>query len=285
MSKETKAQKQKPTPVIPEAVGGIPLPLEPQIYMFVGKPKSGKSTCIRKIMHAYKKVDYFKFGVVFCPTVNDDYNWMGDRKRVIHDFSTERLLKYFKGMWEKQEKLKEEGKSSKLPPNFVILDDCLSTMNFQEPEVQNLIARYRHTGTTIFFAAQYLVGVQATSTAFREFTNTAFIWGQKTQNSINGVWRAYGQDFKLDEYKELLKEATREPHYCLVVRTDIPERKDGKYKRFKCDVAPDFTFESAKKKDNNEMPPHLNGYPQGQYGPSHPGPIIAGIRQFLSNNC
>src|SRR4051812_44505932 len=94
------------------------LPKEPKMFLFLGKPKVGKSHCMRSLLYAYFKCKYFRFGIAFVPTkFNNEWNCLPD-KYVRDDYSDDNLDKWVKHL----RKMREEKGKEGMPRNFIVLD-------------------------------------------------------------------------------------------------------------------------------------------------------------------
>lgn len=100
------------------------LKLKPAIYLFIGKPASGKSFALKSLMFDFQKAKYFKFILAFCRTkFNHGYDWLPD-EYVDDKYSDDKLLTHI-------EKLRAFRKKSgkECPPNALIFDDLLGTVD------------------------------------------------------------------------------------------------------------------------------------------------------------
>jgi hypothetical protein len=98
------------------------LKLKPAIYLFIGKPASGKSYALKSLMFDFQKAKYFKFILAFVRTkFNHGYDWLPD-EYVDDKYSDQKLLTHI-------EKLRAYRKKSgkECPPNALIFDDLLGT--------------------------------------------------------------------------------------------------------------------------------------------------------------
>ena len=232
----------------------LALPLKPAIFLFVGKPASGKSTAIRSIMYQYAKAGYFKSGICFCPSLNEDYDFL-EEKRIIRDYSNEKLEAYIKALHKKRVE-----KKGPLEPNFIILDDCMGLLNHDIPVINNFWARFRHYNTTVILAVQYIAGQGSTNTAFREFITAAFIWQTNTKRALVNNYNTFGQRMvNQHQFNKTLDEVTSVKYRCLVYipnPKDYPESEDGKeakmYSHWLADPPPSFKLSFERKKKNTK---------------------------------
>ena len=94
----------------------------PQISVFLGKPKKGKSWALRwAVLKNTIDKKIFKYGIVFTRTkFNGDYDWLPD-EYVYEDYDPMVLQQYLDGL----KQLSEE----ELEPSFIIFDDITTRSN------------------------------------------------------------------------------------------------------------------------------------------------------------
>ena len=217
-SEEKSAGERGATPSTPS--GGLILPRDPNILLFIGKPKSGKSHAIKSIMYNYAKMKHFKFGYVFVSTkYNHEYDylpdkWVGDK---YSDKNLEKYIKYLENMM---------SQVGSMPPNFLILDDLLGRINFYSPEVVHFLSTFRHTKTTVFLTSQYL-GARGSSTALREYANYVFIWRSTSGASVNLLYSSFGQFSNANQRKQF--ENINDFVKLLLEATDL-DKEEAKYR-------------------------------------------------------
>lgn len=256
MIKTMTTARDVPPLEIQEEDNSLVLPTKPAIFLFVGKPGSGKSTAIRSIMYQYAKAGYFKSGICFCPSLNEDYDFLED-KRIVREYSNEKLAAYIQALHKKRVEKKEP-----LEPNFLILDDCMGLLNHDIPIINNFWSRFRHYNTTVILAVQYIAGHGSTNTAFREFITAAFIWQTNTKRALVNNYNTFGQKMENQhQFNKTLDEITSKKYRCMVYipnPKDYPEGANGEempmYTHWMPDVPPPFklTFESKKKKKEKD---------------------------------
>lgn len=197
---------------------GFTLPKEAGIFVMVGLPRSGKSHLIKSIIYDYCKgpEPVYKFGLAICKTrFNQDYDYVPE---VWKEWDEQRLMDYFDklGQW------REDNKGKEIEPNFLILDDLLGESNLFSGWFNNLVSCHRHFNTTIFVSAQYIS--KAISTTMRNNTTIAFIFNTHFFNSIEGIFKAYGQLFdNMREFNAVFQDVTREKYNCMVFLQDEPD--------------------------------------------------------------
>ena len=197
---------------------------KPAIYLFSGKPCSGKSHCLKSIIHDFQKGSdpYFKFIICFVRTkFNHDYDYLPD-EYVDDKYSDEKLLTHI-------EKLRTYRKKTNkpVPPNAIILDDLMSQVDFYSPEMSNWLATYRHTNTSVFLTIQYMLNRTA-STALREMVSYSFLWNTKFKNSLKGYFEAFFQLYdSYDDFVRDFQRITKVKFQCVIYCADIDELADN----------------------------------------------------------
>jgi hypothetical protein len=205
---------------------------EPNVYCFIGKPKSGKSYMIKSLIKQLSEAKYFAWGVCITSTnFTDDYNYIP--KESLWEYDESRLAKYVTH-------LQEMTTEKKIHPNFMILDDLLGKINTSTPFWINFLSTFRKTQTSLFFASQYLQAKGGSSTLMREIADFSFCFRTMQLNSIKGLYNAFGQMFDTeDKFKAALMDATKEKHHVLCYKNGFDTIEDS-YSEFFVDPVEDF---------------------------------------------
>jgi len=125
----------------------------PFIISIYGKPASGKSHLMRYILCRMRAKDKIHILFVFTSTKkNDFYDNMVDTKYVMR--YNERLLTQF---WKKAEAISHKGKNI-----LLVFDDCIGSVNWKAPIVDEVFSNHRHNHVSILVADA--VPKQATNT-------------------------------------------------------------------------------------------------------------------------
>jgi len=210
-------------------------PLKPQIFVFVGKCGSGKSVCVKSIMYNYAKKQYFRFGIAYVKTkFNHSYEFIPD-KYVLDKYTEKQFANYLS----KLRGLKE--KKGAIPPNFVIFDDMVGSINMNTGVMASFLSTHRHYNTTIFFTSQYICAKNSSTTLMREITNFAFIFRTSFKNSLKSLYEAYGQltnDY--DEFVKLFMDITDEEYCCLMYWNKDRGSKYDSYFKFQAPNPPEY---------------------------------------------
>ena len=112
------------------------------IFLSAG-PKSGKTTFIKKFLYECSKRQYFDYGLVICPTIDRDAYDMVPEPYVYTLYNEKIISDLFN--------LQKTNRSR----CFLILDDCLGSINWNSKIFIQLISRYRHHRISVVIAVQY----------------------------------------------------------------------------------------------------------------------------------
>lgn len=198
----------------------------PFVCLLVGKPKSGKSHLIKQILIQGFKSGYWKFGHIFSQTnkFNEDYNFFPSHR--VSKYSKQAFENYIDFVERRSTEYKERG--IQVPPNVLVVDDCIGRVNFWSETWANLIGTRRHYNMSIIIVSQSLyAGGYGSSTLLRDSLNYAFVWNCNNKSSIKGYFESFGNRVfdKLDEFKALFSEAVKEKHRCLAFRNSENENE------------------------------------------------------------
>jgi len=152
-----------------------------------------------------------RFGIVFVKTkYKHSWDFVED-KFIFEGFNEIILRKYVANLQEIYER------DGKVEPNFLILDDLVGILSNRTDWFTNFIGTFRHLNIHIFIMVQYLVGRNAISPIMREQTDFVIMFNSKNHNTIEHLYKNYGQIFStVKEFKEFF-----------MANTDI--RNVGKY--------------------------------------------------------
>ena len=92
----------------------------------------------------------YKCGIVFCPTVRMNHSYNFIPQKYIYDDPEQFEKVFYNYVNMLYEKYKD-----KIPPNFIVLDDCKGIFNTQSNLFKNFISTFRQSKITIFFTTQY----------------------------------------------------------------------------------------------------------------------------------
>ena len=223
---------------------------EPNIYLLMGVCRSGKSVLLRRLIYDFMSGDkpFYGFGLVICPTYfNGGFKFMKNQDLVWKEFNLDRFKEYV----QKMRDFCDEHGSDKMPQNFIIWDDCLGAVNWQDGWMQNFISTYRHTNTSLYITAQQLVN-NGSSTLLRENISYGFAFGTSRLTSIKQIYDCLGGQFEKEkEFRVAFKEATKDPYHCLAFVNGKKCIEDSYFVHC-CDPAPEFSINFEKKKKKRE---------------------------------
>ena len=200
------------------------LPLKPSIHVFLGDPGAGKSFALASMLYQYSQAKHFKFGICFTGSkFQQQFTYLPDQ--YVHDgYDEEKLKAHIENLRKKTDELKKQtGDPEALPPpNFVILDDCGSTVN-PSSWYRQWVFTYRHTNTSVFMLVQYLADPRGAGTFLRKCTKFAYMWPTMDGNDLESMFHAFGGTFGSgkqgqDKFRKALKKVMERDHACLVFR-------------------------------------------------------------------
>jgi len=113
----------------------------PFIISIYGKPASSKLHLMKNILCCMRAEDKIHILFVFTSTKNDFYN-MVDTKYVMR--YNEKLLAQF---WKKAKAISHKGKNI-----LLVFDDCIGSVNWKAPIVDEVFSNHRHNNVSILVA-------------------------------------------------------------------------------------------------------------------------------------
>lgn len=197
----------------------------PQICVFLGKPKSGKSFALRhQILKQTVDNKVFKYGIVFTRTkFNGDYEYLPD-DYVYEDYDADILQRYLDGLKQLDEK--------ELQPSFIIFDDIQGVLSGQDKVLTSLNACHRHFKISIFYCFQYIYGHGSTP-VLRECTTLAFLFNSKGKRTLEALFENFGQLFdNFKQFKEYFLACTKEKYTAMLYIQDV-DNIDENYLQYK----------------------------------------------------
>ena len=196
----------------------------PQICVFLGKPKKGKSWALRwAVLKNTVDNKIFKYGIVFTRTkFNGDYEWLPD-EYVYDGYDPMILQQYLDGL----KKLNPD----EIEPSFIIFDDIQGTLNPQDPVLTSLNACHRHFKISIFYCFQYIYG-RASNPVLRECVTMGFLFNSKGKRTIEALYENFGQLFdSYNEFKDYYLACTKDKYNAMLYIQDV-DNKDENYLQF-----------------------------------------------------
>lgn len=192
----------------------------PQVCVFVGKPKQGKSWALRhQILKQTADNKIFKYGIVFTRTkFNGQYDYLPD-EYVYEDYNPDILQQYLDGLKQLDQK--------DIEPSFVIFDDIQGLLSSADASLTQLVSNHRHFQISVFFCFQYIYG-RASTPVLRECTTMAFLFNSKGKRTLEALFESFGQLFdNFKEFKEYFLACTKEKHTAMLYIQDIDDIKEN----------------------------------------------------------
>lgn len=197
----------------------------PQVCVFLGKPKQGKSWALRwAILRETVDKKNFKHGLVFTRTkFNGQYDYLPD-DYVYEDYSAEILQQYLDGLKKMEQK--------DIEPSFILFDDIQGLLSNSDPSLTQLVSNHRHFKISVFFCFQYIYG-RGSTPVLRECTTMAFLFNSKGKRTLEALYENFGQLFdSFKEFKDYYLACTKEKHTAMLYVQDV-DNKEENYLQFK----------------------------------------------------
>jgi len=131
----------------------------------------------------------------------------------------ERLLTQF---WKKAEAISHKGKNI-----LLVFDDCIGSVNWKAPIVDEVFSNHRHNNVSILVATQY---PNKLPTLIQEVSWVACIFKQATSWSHRAINSSYGEDY--GSVKEFVDYMNSLPEYGFMC-VDTGKIGPEKYKKMK----------------------------------------------------
>ena len=198
---------------------------EPQICVFLGKPRSGKSWALRwNILKETVDNKNFRYGIVFCRTkFNKDYEYIPD-EYVYENYDPMILQQYLDGLKKLDEK--------ELQPSFIIFDDIQGVLSGNDAVLTSLNACHRHFKISVYYCFQYIYG-RGSTPVLRECTTMAFLFNSKGKRTLEALYENFGQLFdSFNEFKEYYLACTKEKHTAMLYMQNVDDIEEN-YLQFK----------------------------------------------------
>lgn len=184
----------------------------PSIMLFVAGPESGKTHLIKYMMYRLVGKGVFVRGIVFCPTyaLNNSYNYIPE-SYVYPRYEDEYLKNFLRYQRDNKQK-----------PAFLILDDCIGSLNFNSKIISHLFTCYRHYNLTIFLSTQYIYKIPP---VIRECATFAFIFFTSNMRSIEALQQTYFTDISKDQTLQFITNNCNEKGKFILVLNQNQQNK------------------------------------------------------------
>lgn len=231
--------KPKAKKKAPAQIGSHEISL-PGLLYFVGASKSGKSYLARYILCSLWLQKKFECGVVFTPvgkwSSTAKYDFIYNEESVIENCPTspegEAQLRAWLA-YLKEETIKRKGTA---PSTYMVIDDFAGEIDIYNRFFKRFIATYRHYGVTPFIISQDPKG-------YGPFIRTQctgwFVWNFQNLERLKILHDCCGGRLRLDEFIEMIDDATSEQYRCLYID---PEHYDRTKRFFTMKAPPEKKF-------------------------------------------
>lgn len=198
---------------------------KPSVFLFVGKPRRGKSHFLKYLFHSnllspeVKKENKYNYGLVFCAgsslvEYKGGFSPTGEKIKplipsnfCIEGYQEEKLFEFLDHLQSLHQKNK------KLPRGFIIFDDLVGLLNASNKSFMNFITCYRKYNLDVYISIQYLKAIPPT---IRECISFSFVFNTKHQISLKNIYESFASDFdSFDAFTKQFKKQTIEPHSCM----------------------------------------------------------------------
>lgn len=215
-------------------------PKEPQIYVLVGKPRTGKSYAVKSMVYHLAKNKVIRRVICITKTAfNGDYDYVPPDD-LWEGYDDARVSQFLNECKER----KKAGKA--LIPTALIFDDMLGQLPLDGATMKHLMSCFRHYNLYVFFTSQYLN--KAVPPYMRECLDWAVMFRTINKPSVEAMCNAFGGLYDTpDEFKSALLKATAVPHQALLFHNN-QDSKEQSYFTFIADEVPDFELKSKKRK-------------------------------------
>jgi hypothetical protein len=189
----------------------------PSITILSASPKCGKSHLIKYLIKDLCIRGAFDYGVVICPTAlnNNEYDFIP--RGYLHTQYSEEIIT---ALMDYQSRAIAQGTPKRA---FLILDDCLGSVNFRKTVITKLVTTYRHHNITILMSTQYINKIPP---EIRECATYAIVFRQFSAKSYSALYDAFFQSFEdRNQCKEYIDANTEDYRFILVRCQEVPEKR------------------------------------------------------------
>jgi hypothetical protein len=194
----------------------------PSVTILSASPKCGKSHLIKYLIKDLCSKGKFDYGVVICPTAQNNKEYEFIPPGYLYTEYSEEIIT---SLMNKQSRAIAQG----MPKSaFLILDDCLGSVNFRKSVITKLVTTYRHYNITILMSTQYINKIPP---EIRECATYAIVFCQFSAKSYNALYDAFFQSFETKkECKEYIEANTEDYRFILVRCQEAPRKRYSVYR-------------------------------------------------------
>lgn len=210
----------------------VPFPLPPHhfCWMFVGKPKSGKTNLIMNLIAIPGKFYHRQFNRVYffsksLHTVDSRLNL--PKERIINTFDYETLKRVLDEL-EQANKI-FSAKTDEQPHNLIILDDVVSHFRRGAQELHSTVFNRRHYHLSVMMVTQVYNQIPM---ELRKCCDTLSIFYTAHRKEIHTIHEEYLGQLDKHQLEQLIDYVFDKPHQFLFIRADIVPAMDGLFKNF-----------------------------------------------------
>lgn len=223
------------------------------------KRRSGKSVSVQDIIYHNRKRfdDIYLFSNTIELQSDDVYSFV-PKENKYNDLKPDVVAKLMEE--QKQHVIKyHKDKKHKVPHLCIVLDDILSSKNFQNQSnniIKSLFTDGRHYHITLFVLTQSFSGREGVPPVYRKNADHLMAFFLHNQDDRDGMAKQY---LSVENHKagmELLQKITEEPYQMIVIdnhKAGAREYKDYVSKYKASEKVPKFMIESKKRPRKNEV--------------------------------
>lgn len=210
----------------------VPPPLPPHhfCWMFVGKPKSGKTNLIMNLIAMKNKFYHQQFNRVYFfsrsfHTVDQRLNL--PKERIITTFDFETLHAVLDEI-EQSNKI-FAAKNDDQPHNLIILDDVVASFKRGVEELQAMVFNRRHYHLSVMMVTQVYNKIPL---ELRKCCDTLSVFYTAHRKEVKSLYEEFLGHLSKEQMDQLWKYVFDKPFMFLFIRADIVPAMDGMFKNF-----------------------------------------------------
>lgn len=201
--------------------------------LFIGKRGSGKSTCMKSILHDFRRMEC---GICMSATESANSFWSEciPSTYIYDEFKPD----YVKALISRQKKKKEQ--TGKVNPAFLIFEDVIYDSKLcRDSTVREVFMNGRHFGLFTLFSIQYALLVPP---YIRSNTDVVFIFRETLLANQERLFKQFGGLFKTFKMFQEVLNACTENYECLVIdqTSSNSNRVEDNIFWYKADIPPPF---------------------------------------------
>jgi hypothetical protein len=196
------------------------LTLKNKTVLACAKRGSGKSNIMKYLIQAEER--HFKQIFLVCPTegVNKFFSDFIPEDNIFESYNE----KWVEALIDRMTKLNTGKYGDKLTNVLLVLDDCISDVNFhQSPTIKKLFSRGRHIGIGVIVSTQYLFSVPPIIRNNSDF----ILCGQMNKQSVGLLCDEYlSGNIERADFVKLYNDSTKKYGFLLINNNSVEDCDD-----------------------------------------------------------